>query len=263
MYDPVIGRFITPDNIIPNQYNPQSLNRYSYCLNNPLIYVDPSGHNIETLPPHTPETQFPENDWGAGSGGDFSVVDFLTSMNFNSGINNLLNPNMGIYLYEWANRLNAELKAFSNEFSEMTGGLSVWTVINEYNELTGESLDIFTVQKIFNDPEFAKKTMLTNENMHTIFRDMLNVNVPDNLYHAIQDGWLPMYSLKETGFHGYPFNIKFISPDGHREAVYSVTDWNLARNNAFRGTFNFFNPITNPGDHWHVDVVPYFQWLGN
>lgn len=25
-------------------YNPQSLNRYSYCINNPLIYTDPSGH---------------------------------------------------------------------------------------------------------------------------------------------------------------------------------------------------------------------------
>jgi hypothetical protein len=25
--------------------NPQSLNRYSYCLNNPLKYIDPSGHD--------------------------------------------------------------------------------------------------------------------------------------------------------------------------------------------------------------------------
>ncbi len=44
MYDPIIGRFITPDSIVPDQYNPQSLNRYSYCLNNPLIYTDPTGH---------------------------------------------------------------------------------------------------------------------------------------------------------------------------------------------------------------------------
>ncbi len=44
MYDPVVGRFISPDNVIPDQYNPQSLNRYSYCRNNPLIYTDPTGH---------------------------------------------------------------------------------------------------------------------------------------------------------------------------------------------------------------------------
>jgi RHS repeat-associated protein len=44
LYDPFIGRFISADTIIPEPFNPQSLNRYSYCLNNPLIYVDPSGH---------------------------------------------------------------------------------------------------------------------------------------------------------------------------------------------------------------------------
>jgi RHS repeat-associated protein len=42
-YDPSIGRFISPDTIVPNPMNPQSLNRYSYCLNNPLKYIDPTG----------------------------------------------------------------------------------------------------------------------------------------------------------------------------------------------------------------------------
>lgn len=31
--------------MVPNQYNPQYLNRYSYSINNPLKYTDPSGHN--------------------------------------------------------------------------------------------------------------------------------------------------------------------------------------------------------------------------
>jgi RHS repeat-associated protein len=43
-YDPVIGRFIMADTVVPEWDNPQSMNRYSYCLNNPLIYIDPSGH---------------------------------------------------------------------------------------------------------------------------------------------------------------------------------------------------------------------------
>jgi len=43
-YDPTIGRFCQPDTIIPEPYNPQTLNRYSYCDNNPLNYTDPSGH---------------------------------------------------------------------------------------------------------------------------------------------------------------------------------------------------------------------------
>ena len=44
LYDPVVGRFITPDTVIPDIYNPQDLNRYSYVRNNPLKYTDPTGH---------------------------------------------------------------------------------------------------------------------------------------------------------------------------------------------------------------------------
>ncbi|MBN1521804.1 MAG: hypothetical protein JW928_04660 [Candidatus Aureabacteria bacterium] len=43
-YDPVLGRFITPDSIVPHLFVPQSLNHYSYCMNNPVKYVDPTGH---------------------------------------------------------------------------------------------------------------------------------------------------------------------------------------------------------------------------
>ena len=44
-YDPTIGRFITADTIVQEPYNPQTLNRYSYCGNNPINYVDPTGHS--------------------------------------------------------------------------------------------------------------------------------------------------------------------------------------------------------------------------
>ena len=43
-YDPIIGRFISADTVVPNFTNPQSLNRYSYVENNPLRYIDPTGH---------------------------------------------------------------------------------------------------------------------------------------------------------------------------------------------------------------------------
>lgn len=44
MYDPVVGRFLSPDNYVQDPRNSQSYNRYSYCLNNPLKYTDPSGY---------------------------------------------------------------------------------------------------------------------------------------------------------------------------------------------------------------------------
>ena len=43
LYDPAVGRFLSPDPIIPNPLNSQDFNRYSYCINNPLKYVDLSG----------------------------------------------------------------------------------------------------------------------------------------------------------------------------------------------------------------------------
>jgi len=43
-YDPELGRFISPDIIIPDPGNPQALNRYSYVYNNPVNNTDPTGH---------------------------------------------------------------------------------------------------------------------------------------------------------------------------------------------------------------------------
>ena len=42
-YDAGLGRFISPDTLVQAPSNPQSLNRYSYTLNNLLRYADPSG----------------------------------------------------------------------------------------------------------------------------------------------------------------------------------------------------------------------------
>jgi RHS repeat-associated protein len=63
-YDPKIGRFISADTIVPDPANPQSFNRYSYCLNNPLKYIDPSGHVVEI------------NGW------DVEVIDALLQISY-------------------------------------------------------------------------------------------------------------------------------------------------------------------------------------
>jgi len=47
MYSPSLGRFISADPIVPEPRNPQDLNRYAYVRNNPLGYVDPTGHFSE------------------------------------------------------------------------------------------------------------------------------------------------------------------------------------------------------------------------
>lgn len=72
----------------------------------------------------------------------------------------------------------------------------------------------------------------------------------------------PDYTL----FHIYgdegEYNIKFISEDGHFEAVYNragelLTQYNDPLN---MGTFNYANQINNKDRHTDFDVMPYFQW---
>ena len=43
LYDPVLHRFLQPDNYVQDPFNTQNFNRYGYCLNNPLVYVDQDG----------------------------------------------------------------------------------------------------------------------------------------------------------------------------------------------------------------------------
>jgi RHS repeat-associated protein len=43
-YDPSLGRFLQADTIVPGAGNPQAYDRYAYTLNNPIKYIDPSGH---------------------------------------------------------------------------------------------------------------------------------------------------------------------------------------------------------------------------
>jgi RHS repeat-associated protein len=45
MYDPILARFISADPLIQAPNNLQSLNRYSYVMNNPLSYTDPTGYS--------------------------------------------------------------------------------------------------------------------------------------------------------------------------------------------------------------------------
>jgi len=43
VYDPILGRFLSPDPFVQAPFDTQNFNRYSYALNNPLKYTDPDG----------------------------------------------------------------------------------------------------------------------------------------------------------------------------------------------------------------------------
>ena len=43
LYDPIVGRFLSPDSHVQSADFSQGYNRYGYCLNNPLVYIDEDG----------------------------------------------------------------------------------------------------------------------------------------------------------------------------------------------------------------------------
>jgi len=45
-YDQELGKFVSPDPFVPEPEEPQSLNRYSYVVNNPVNLIDPTGYSF-------------------------------------------------------------------------------------------------------------------------------------------------------------------------------------------------------------------------
>jgi len=80
-YDPYLNRWTSPDSIIPDQYNPQSWDRYAYVRNNPINRVDPSGHVdfsclMEGCPESLPTvTVVLGGTYGQSNGTDFEGPD--------------------------------------------------------------------------------------------------------------------------------------------------------------------------------------------
>lgn len=65
-YSPMLARWLSPDPICANCYDPQNLNRYSYVRNDPVNLVDPDGRNFM---PGMCSAEYSYYDCGGGGGG--------------------------------------------------------------------------------------------------------------------------------------------------------------------------------------------------
>ena len=66
-YDATLARFLSPDTIVPDLQNPQSLNRYSYVDNNPVSLLDPTGTRTRLVTAKAPRSEVPLGAGGRGS----------------------------------------------------------------------------------------------------------------------------------------------------------------------------------------------------
>ncbi|MHC1783473.1 MAG: RHS repeat-associated core domain-containing protein [Anaerolineaceae bacterium] len=95
-FDPSLHHFIQADNLIAGLLYPQAWDRYSYVINNPLLYTDPSGYTWECLGQNNDHCS--DNGDGHTSG---MVADpsKLPRRAFSSGFLNVLDniTNLGLY----------------------------------------------------------------------------------------------------------------------------------------------------------------------
>ncbi|MCW5874154.1 MAG: hypothetical protein KIS88_05860 [Anaerolineales bacterium] len=132
-YAPGLGRWTQPDSIVPGVSNPQNLNRFSYVLNNPINFVDPSGHcpsglrlldgeQCTSKPKATPikltqqgelfeewyeKLNANKNGWWQdvlGSDGSFTVIDAISMVMIQEAQGQWTNPHLGEAMIRAANQ---------------------------------------------------------------------------------------------------------------------------------------------------------------
>ena len=78
IYDPMLGRFLSADPVLPDAGDMQQFNRYSYVGNNPMSFVDPSGNNrecpVSSFCPTIDDIIFTP---GLGNGGGFGGIEVI------------------------------------------------------------------------------------------------------------------------------------------------------------------------------------------
>jgi len=78
LYDPVLGRFLTPDPIVTDPSCSLDFNRYMYARNNPMLYTDESGESWKSFWQNFAAAW--KRDWSKFIGGfDGGTVGFSTS----------------------------------------------------------------------------------------------------------------------------------------------------------------------------------------
>ena len=143
VYDPRLARFLSPDPLVQDAGNLQAHNRYSYCLNNPFKYNDPSGYYYDD-----PRSGKPLGDpFNGSSENAFAFLD-SGAPNFNQG----WASNMG-YNSAFNNAFAAS--NFSVDYNAAKGEISATGVDagKMYMYLDGNSMD-----DLFNQVDSDKKS---------------------------------------------------------------------------------------------------------
>jgi RHS repeat-associated protein len=85
MYDPILGRMLSADNVIHDPTGTQYYNRYSYAFNNPLKYTDPTGWDGDDITWGEVDALSADGQSGSGGASWSSFVSSLFGVSGGSG----------------------------------------------------------------------------------------------------------------------------------------------------------------------------------
>jgi len=105
MYDPLLGRMLSPDNGVQEPFSTQAYNRYSYAWNNPFKYNDPTGWDnvCSTNLTSTTGTQNNNFDYGVSA----AAANYF--LGYNAAVAPGVDPSYGPGLWGFGEQLNGSL----------------------------------------------------------------------------------------------------------------------------------------------------------
>ena len=123
LYDPLLGRFLSPDPYVQDPGFTQNYNRYSYCLNNPLKYTDESGEIIGTI--LTAVLGFPI---AFAYGGLLAPIVSLFDLKLG---NKMTNDAWSIYSQKVSNAWKIDMAPFQTD-ENLSTGEQIWSVVSRF-----------------------------------------------------------------------------------------------------------------------------------
>jgi RHS repeat-associated protein len=195
-YSPTLGRFISPDTIVPEPGSSQGWNRYAYANNNPLRYMDPSGHCVPGLCP--------------GQNADY--------------YNNIMSSSSGMIRYKAAIALNAALHNAPDAESWNTDSLRAGIANDAHLVATREG--IYADQNSFwND--ILEDGATAGMSAAAVFGGSGDNNVPASIFSENQrsdifseGGWV------SPGIHG---NSKLSTKPQHGYEIYEIESGDVVK----------------------------------
>ena len=142
VYDPLMAMFLSPDNFVQSPDLTQNFNRYTYCLNNPLKFSDPSGNNYMQLLDMAYEGN-PIKNYGGGTwwGNDLQIPYPEDFIGIDGGIYSSLSA-PGSNYQKWISSPSLQNKYSS--FEDYNSAQGYYVYVDHGGEVTNEKYIINT-----------------------------------------------------------------------------------------------------------------------